>query len=204
MNGRLYDFFGRVPERKGLAQRRARLVGDLEGDVLELGAGTGFTLPHYRKARRIVAVEPDGSMARRLREKAGATAVPVEVVDASAEELPFADASFDHVVCALVLCSVRDPERVLAEVRRVLKPSGSLVFLEHVRGTGRLARWQDRLTPLWSRLMAGCHPNRDTAATIERAGFAFQRFERFDPFPAWVPARPMLEAVASPSAMPTR
>ena len=71
-------------------------------------------------------------------------------------------------------------------------------MLEHVRGTGRLARWQDRITPLWSRLMAGCHPNRDTAATIARAGFRLERLEHFDPFPRWVPARPMIEAIAAP------
>ena len=92
-----------------------------------------------------------------------------------------------------------DPEAAVAEARRVLKPAGRLIVLEHVRGASRLAGWQDRVTPLWSRLMGGCHPNRDTAATIERAGFRFERAERFDPFPRWVPARPMFEAVASPT-----
>ena len=78
----------------------------------------------------------------------------------------------------------------------MLKPAGRLIALEHVRGAGRLARWQDRVTPLWSRLMAGCHPNRDTAAAIERAGFSLERSELFDPLPRWVPARPLLAAVA--------
>jgi ubiquinone/menaquinone biosynthesis C-methylase UbiE len=197
LNGRLYEFFGRFPERKGLAERRARLVGDLEGDVLEVGAGTGFTLPHYRKAGRIVAVEPDPSMARPLRERAGTAPIPVEVIDAAAEELPFADASFDHVVCALVLCSVRDPDRALAEIRRVLKPSGSLVFLEHVRGGGRLARWQDRLTPLQSRLFDGCHLNRDTANAIERAGFRLAELEPFELPGAQPLARPAVQGVAT-------
>ena len=81
----------------------------------------------------------------------------------------------------------------------MLRKTGRLVVLEHVRGDGRLAGWQDRITPLWSRLMAGCHPNRDTAGAIERAGFRFQRVERFDPFPRWVPTRPMLAAHAVPT-----
>jgi hypothetical protein len=80
----------------------------------------------------------------------------------------------------------------------VIRSDGRLIAVEHVRGEGRLARWQDRITALWSRLIAGCHPNRDTPAAIERAGFTFERIQRFDPFPAWVPARPMVEAVARP------
>ncbi len=125
---------------------------------------------------------------------------PVELAKVAVESLPFSDASFDAVVFTCVLCTVSDPDRALAQARRVLRASGQLVVLEHVRGDGRLARFQDRITPLWSRLMAGCHPNRDTAAAIERAGFSFERTERFNPFPRLLPSRPMLEAVASPSA----
>ena len=88
--------------------------------------------------------------------------------------------------------------RALAEARRVLRPSGRLIILEHVRGTGSLARWQDRLTPLWSRIVPGCHLGRDTAAAIERAGFTIERAEYSDPYPRLVPARPLLEAVARP------
>ena len=171
MNGRLYDLLARAGERKGLADVRARLLGDLEGEVLELGAGTGLNLPHYRRATRVVAVEPSGSMAARLHDRASSAPVPVEVVTARGEELPFAAGSFDHVVCALVLCSVEDVEAALAEIRRVLRPSGSLVLLEHVRGTGRLARWQDLLTPVQRRIADGCHLNRDTRAAVAAAGF---------------------------------
>ena len=195
MIGWLYDLCGRVGERKGLAERRRALLAPLEGEVIEIGAGTGFNLPHYERAARVVAVEPDPSMAKRLRRRVTEARVPVEVVAASAERLPFPDASFDHAVATLVLCSVSDPAAALGELRRVLRPEGSFVFLEHVRGDGRLARWQDRLAPVHVRV-AGCHPNRDTAAEIERAGFRFQRLERM-PLPAGHPlVRPAIQGVA--------
>jgi ubiquinone/menaquinone biosynthesis C-methylase UbiE len=194
----LYDRLTAPLERDVLGPRRTALLGELEGQVLDVGAGTGANLPHVHRAGRLVATEPDRAMRRRLARKLADARVPVEVAGAAAESLPFPDATFDAVVFACVLCTVTDPHAAIAEAGRVLKPGGRLIVLEHVRGTGRLARWQGRVTPLWSRLMAGCHPNRDTAATIERAGFTFERIERFDPFPRWVPTRPMLEAVASP------
>jgi ubiquinone/menaquinone biosynthesis C-methylase UbiE len=195
----VYDRLTAQLEREVLAPRRAALLGGLEGDVLEVGAGTGASLPHFGRARRVVAAEPDPAMRRRMAAKVGQAFVPVEFADAVAEALPYPDASFDAVVFVGTLCTVADPDRALAEARRVLRPAGRLVALEHVRGDGRLARWQDRVTPLWSRLMAGCHPNRDTPAAIDRAGFALERIERFDPFPRWVPARPMIELVARPA-----
>ena len=144
----------------------------------------------------MVAAEPDPEMRRRLRAKLATARVPVEIGDAAAEALPCADASVDAVDFTLVLCTVGDPDRALAEARRVLKLCGRLVVLEHVRGSGSLARWQDCLTPLWSRLVASCHPNRDTQAAIERAGFTWTHVEAFDPLPRWVPTRPLLAAVA--------
>ena len=194
----LYDRMTASLERDVLSPRRASLLGELQGQVLDLGAGTGANLRHLRRATRVIAAEPDPAMRKRLARKVPDSPVPVELSAAAAESLPFADGTFDAVVVTCVLCTVADPETAVAEARRVLKPTGRLIALEHVRGTGRLARWQDRITPLWSRLMAGCHPNRDTAATIERAGFSLERLERFDLFPRWVPARPMIEAIAAP------
>jgi SAM-dependent methyltransferase len=126
--------------------------------------------------------------------------VPVTVISDTAETLHHPDASLDTVVFTLVLCSVTDPARALAEARRVLRPSGTLIVLEHIRGTGSLARWQDRLTPVWSLLNAGCHLNRDITAAIEKAGFTLSTAETFDPYPTWVPSRPFLQALAAPQA----
>ena len=97
------------------------------------------------------------------------------------QRLPFADESFDTVVSTLVLCTIPDPHAALTEIRRVLRPGGRVLFLEHVRGEGGVARWQDRIQPLWSWLLAGCHPNRDTVSTIEAAGFRIEKVERFEP-----------------------
>ena len=194
----VYDPLTRSLERAILAERRARLLDGLDGQVLDVGAGTGANLPYLRQASRVVAAEPDAAMRRRLAARLAQAAVPVELSSDPAERLRYPDASFDAVVFTLVLCSVASPDRALAEARRILRPSGRLIILEHVRGTGTLARWQDRVTPLWSLLNGGCHPGRDTAAAIERAGFIFERAEYSDPYPRLVPARPILEAVARP------
>ena len=177
---RLYDAFTGGLDRKGFGQRRERQVAELRGDVLEVGAGTGLNLPHYLRADRLVALEPHRTYAQRLRARAGSAHVPVEVVAGSAEELPFPDRSFDNVVTTLSLCSVRDLDVALAEIWRVLRPGGAVHFLEHVRGEGETARWQDRLTPIQRRIADGCHLNRDTAAAIERAGFEISALERFE------------------------
>ena len=191
-----YDPMTRALERAVMAERRARLLADLDGQVLDVGAGTGANLPYLRRASRVVAAEPDAAMRRRLAARIARATVPVELSSDPAEKLRYPDASFDAVVFTLVLCSVASPDRALAEARRVLKPDGRLIIIEHVRGSGRLAEWQDRVTPIWSRVNAGCHPGRDTAAAVERAGFAIERAEYFDEFPRLVPTRPLLEAVA--------
>jgi ubiquinone/menaquinone biosynthesis C-methylase UbiE len=195
----VYDRVTSPLEHSVLGERRVRLLAGLGGEVLDVGAGTGANLPYLRQASRVVAAEPDTAMRKRLAARLARTAVPVEVTSDAAEKLRYPDASFDAVVFTLVLCSVASPDQALAEARRVLRPCGCLIILEHVRGTGRLARWQDRVTPLWTRLNAGCHPGRDTATAIERAGFTMERAEYFDPFPRQVPTRPWLEAVARPT-----
>ncbi len=169
-------------EAAGLREMRARLLDEARGRVLEIGGGTGLNLARYPGAvESLTVIEPDPFMARRLRERAGSRLdFPVEVVEAPAETLPFADAAFDTVVSTLVLCTVGDPAAALAQVRRVLAPGGRLLVLEHVREPegGRLARWQDRLERPWGWIAAGCHPNRDTAATLRAAGFDTATLER--------------------------
>jgi ubiquinone/menaquinone biosynthesis C-methylase UbiE len=149
--------------------------------VLEIGGGTGANLSHYQDVNRVVVAEPDPFMRRRLTRKLEDARVPIEVSTAGAEELPFSDRSFDTVVSTLVLCTVPDQVSALDEIRRVLRPGGRLLFIEHVRAAGSTARWQDRLEPLWRRLLGGCHPNRDTVAAIEEAGFEIETFESFHP-----------------------
>jgi ubiquinone/menaquinone biosynthesis C-methylase UbiE len=197
-----YDLMLSSMERRFLGRRRQELLAGLTGRVLDIGAGTGANLPYYRDAAEVVLAEPDGAMRAKLDGKLAsasvAVAVPVTVSDAPAEALPFPDGSFDVVVSTLVLCTVEDPDRALSEVRRVLAPGGRLVLLEHVRSSGGLARWQDRLTPLWRHLAAGCHLNRDTRSAVERAGFTVTEFESVQELPRWVPISSMIQAVATP------
>ena len=170
----LYDVSFHRGERAGMADRRRRLLATAQGRVLEIGAGTGLNLPYYTDAvSELVLTEPDAPMARRLAKRAPDR----EIVSARAEALPFPDASFDTVVSTLVLCTVEDPARALAEARRVLRPGGRLLFIEHVRAEGALAGWQDRLDGLWRHVGNGCHANRDTLTALGANGFAVRDVE---------------------------
>ena len=176
----LYDRMTRDAERAGLAELRAQLLAGAHGAVLELGAGTGSNLEHYPEAvTELVLTEPSEHMARRLRDKVAASPRTAEVVNAPAERLPFEEGRFDTVAATLMLCTADDPAAALRETARVLRPGGQLLFLEHVRADDPgLARWQDRLEGVWGYVAAGCHPNRDTLATIEACGFAVGVVER--------------------------
>ena len=177
----LYDPIRASTERRWMGGRRRRLLAGARGAVLEIGGGTGANLAHYRDVDRVTIAEPDPFMRTRIGPKLEDARVPVEVSAAGAESLPFPDGSFDTVVSTLVLCTVPDQETALDEVRRVLRPGGRLLFIEHVRAAEPMARWQDRLEPLWRRLLGGCHLNRDTVAAIEEAGFEIETFESFYP-----------------------
>ncbi len=164
----LYDAGLKASEEAGLREMRRELLAGAEGRVVELGAGTGANLDLYpNSVAELTLVEPDPHMTKRLREKLAAADRGAAVVEAPAERLPFADRSFETAVSTLVLCTVPDPKAAIAELIRVLKPGGKLLFIEHVRsGDPKLARWQDRLERPWRFLADGCHCNRDTLAII--------------------------------------
>lgn len=197
-------FYARVlaPNEGGdIRALREELLSGLRGRVVELGSGPGGNFPHYpATVTEVVAVEPEAYLREQARTAAAKAPIPVTIVDGLADALPLADGSCDAAVACLVLCSVPDQARALAELRRVLTPGGELRFYEHVRGDGaRMARWQrlaDRT--FWPRLFGGCHTARDTVAAIEAAGFALERRRDVRPesVPAFLPVAPQAIGVA--------
>lgn len=177
----VYDpLSARTEERVG-AELKRRLLADVSGRALEIGVGTGLSFTHYPAAVELVGVDPSEPMLRRARKRAADLGRDVTFVEAPAETLPFPDDSFDTVVSLAVLCTVDDPSRALAEIRRVLRPAGRFVFLEHVRsGDPKTARRQDRLERPWGWIAGGCHPNRRTVEAIEDAGFKLTELEQHD------------------------
>ena len=166
----IYDRIASGSEHAGLSEERRGLLAHAVGATIEIGAGTGLNLSHFPPAvTRLCLVEPDLNMRKRLRRRVGGRD-DVEIVDARAEALPFPDASFDTAVVTFTLCSVADPDAALAEIARVLRPGGRLLFLEHVRDTDpKIARKQEHPAFLYSWI--GCHPDRDTLTAISRAPF---------------------------------
>ena len=162
-------------------ERRRRLVSGLSGRVVEIGAGTGLTFSHYPPTvNNVVAVEPDPQRRAVADRAARGPRVPIAVVGAVAEALPLPDAAVDAAVTSLALCSVANPAEALAELRRVLRPLGELRFLEHVVAERGPLRFLQRATaPVYARRPGGCHIDRDTVASIARAGFAIERCDRF-------------------------
>jgi ubiquinone/menaquinone biosynthesis C-methylase UbiE len=197
---KIYDRFMRASEEACLQAWRGELLASVTGDVLEIGAGTGANLAHYDRALgRLVLAEPDPRMRVQCEAKLALDRRPnVEVCGADASALPFGDATFDVVVSTLVLCSVPDQARVIAEVRRVLKPGGKLVFLEHVAAEGDPMRllWQRAIEPVWKHLAGNCHVTRDTAKSIRDAGFTLEGETRASMRKAMRHIRPTVRGVA--------
>jgi ubiquinone/menaquinone biosynthesis C-methylase UbiE len=193
----VYDRLDAIAQRGWLGDRRRLLVADAAGTVVEIGAGTGGNLPHYRDAEDLILTEPDPAMRRRLTGRLNLARTRVEVLAAPADALPLPDASADVVVSALVLCTVPDVPAALAEVRRVLRPGGQLRLLEHVRAEGRMGHVQDVLRPVWSVFAAGCQLNRRTLAEVEAGGFTLTRVEDVRPPAGLGPSLlPMVQATA--------
>jgi ubiquinone/menaquinone biosynthesis C-methylase UbiE len=165
--------------QKQLLPFRRRVIGAVEGRVLEIGIGSGLNLPLYGPpVRSVIGLEPSPELLRMARGRGAGLSVPVEFLEASAEAIPLDDGSVDAVVTSWTLCTIPDAPRALAEMRRVLKPVGALLFVEHGRAPEPgVGRWQDRLDPLWSRFAGGCHLNRKIDDLISGSGFRIDRLE---------------------------
>ena len=159
--------------QKQLLPFRRRVIGAAEGRVLEVGIGSGINLPLYGPSvRTVIGLDPSPELLRMARDRAASAPVPIELLEASAEAVPLETASIDTVVTTWTLCTIPDAHRALAELRRVLKPSGTLLFVEHGRAPEPgVAHWQDRLDPIWRRIAGGCHLNRKIDDLIAGSGF---------------------------------
>ncbi len=164
---------------RNLRPYRERIIGAAQGCVLEIGAGSGLNLKFYGPlAREILALEPDCKLIAMARRNASAASRPITFIEGSAEEIPLERGSIDTVVTTWTLCTIPNVARALGEMRRVLKPGGTLRFVEHgLAPELRVQKWQHRLTPLWRRLSGGCHLDRPISEIIEAAGFRIHRLQ---------------------------
>jgi SAM-dependent methyltransferase len=172
----IYDPSLWIGERAGMRRYRQDLLIRARGRTLEIGSGTGLNLAHYPDdVDDLVLAEPDLSMRKRLESAVRRSEHKARVIDAHAEQLPFADTSIDTVVSTLVLCTVNAPDLALREIARVLRPDGQLLFIEHVRSdSATLARWQDRLARPWQRFAGGCRCDRATLELMDACGFQLE------------------------------
>lgn len=164
-----------------IGEVRSRYLGGIDGTLLEIGFGSGLNLPHFsNQIGTLYAVEPSETAWELAREAVERSSFPVERIGGTAESIPLPDASVDHAISAFTLCTIPGVAQALAEVRRVLRPGGTFRFVEHGRSPEpRVARWQDRLTPIQKRVAGGCHLNRDIEELIRGAGFRIERLDRF-------------------------
>jgi ubiquinone/menaquinone biosynthesis C-methylase UbiE len=165
-------------ERRGATEHRKRMLDGLAGRIVEIGVGNGLNFPHYpATVTEVVAIEPELTLRAASTRAASQAPVPVRVTAGVADDIALEDAAVDAAVASLVLCSVPDPDRALAELRRVVRPGGELRFYEHViprRQPKRLLLQMADRSGLWPAIAGGCHPARDTGAAIERAGFEIE------------------------------
>jgi len=201
-----YDRQMAKAEKAGLRALREGLLAGANGRVLEIGGGTGANLACYGPAvESLTVTEPETPMLRRLQRKVREQAPATKVLRAPAEDLPFGDDTFDTAVSTLVLCGVDDQPRALRELRRVLRPGGQLLFLEHVRsGDPRRARSQDRINPI-NRFLVCCDCNRPTLDSIRDAGFTVTQVEHttFPKFPKFV-SPGIVGSATAPASVPSR
>ncbi|RXT07912.1 class I SAM-dependent methyltransferase [Ammoniphilus sp. CFH 90114] len=175
-----YDFLMGPLERGRFKSIRQELLTRAQGHVLEIGSGTGINFPLYRDVEKVTSIEPHPLMREKSLRKIGQAQVPIDVIGARAEALPFPDDYFDSVVATLVFCTIPNPEKALQEIIRVSKPNAKVLFFEHVRvHDAFLGKLQDWLTPVWSRLCDGCCLDRRTISLIEKEGFQIIHMDVF-------------------------
>jgi ubiquinone/menaquinone biosynthesis C-methylase UbiE len=163
-----------------LAPYRGRVVSTATGRVLEVGVGSGLNVPFYgRNVNQVVGLEPSPKLLDMAHKAARQSQIPLRLIEGTAEAIPIEDRNIDTVVTTWTMCSIPDVERALQEMRRVLRPDGRLLFVEHGRAPGAGVRWwQDHLTPAWKYISGGCHLNRAIEEMIEKAGFRIERLEK--------------------------
>ena len=153
-----------------LSEYRQQLLADVSGDILEIGFGTGLNLPYYPdKVNKITTIDPNPGMRKRARSRIETSGITVDYKVLNGESIPMADASFDSVVCTWTLCSIREVDKAIAEVYRLLKPNGKFFFIEHgLSRDDNIRVWQNRLTPIQKIIADGCHLNREINAIVKR------------------------------------
>lgn len=176
----LYDFFMKPLENRKFSSIRRHLLNKASGQVLELGSGTGINFPLYREVHSVTAIEPNPQMSSRAIENKSHANVPIEIVQAGAENLPFKDDTYDTVVATLVFCTIPDVQKAILEMKRVCKPNGTILMFEHVRMRNPfLSKLQDRLTPAWKKVCDGCCLNRETEKLVKDNGLKIMDRKEF-------------------------
>jgi ubiquinone/menaquinone biosynthesis C-methylase UbiE len=175
-----YDFFMKPLEERKFKRVRSDLLNRASGRVLELGSGTGVNFPLYDNVDRVIAIEPSQPMIDRSLTRQQSAVVPIEIINASAENLPFEDGTFDTVVATLVFCTIPNVEKAIKELKRVCKPDGKILLFEHVKMENAvLSKMQERLTPFWKKVCDGCCLDRETLKAFTNQGLEIERVEQF-------------------------
>ncbi|WP_313235293.1 class I SAM-dependent methyltransferase [Sporosarcina ureae] len=175
---KIYDMAMKPLEATRFKKVRTELIRNAQGNVLEIGSGTGINFPYYQQAKHVTAIEPNPQMSRRAMRRGRNAHVPITLYEANAESLPFADHTFDTVISTLVFCTIPNPLLALKEIQRVSKRDAAILFFEHVKmKQPHLAKAQDLLNPLWEKVCDGCQLNRDTLSLIEDSGIYVEDME---------------------------
>jgi ubiquinone/menaquinone biosynthesis C-methylase UbiE len=175
-----YDFFMRPLEKRKFKKIRSELLKGASGNVLELGSGTGINFPLYINVDTVTAIEPSQPMIEQSLTKQKSAVVPIEIVNASAENLPFGDHTFDTIVATLVFCTIPDVEKAIHELKRVCKPDGKILLFEHVKMENRmLSKLQESLTPFWKKICDGCCLDRETVKEFTNQGLKIETVKHF-------------------------